>query len=107
MFYHSENNTETIVQSHELGRIIENALKQIPFDLRMVFSLREINGLNVSETANLLNISDNHVKVRLHRAKALLRKEIEKKYSAQELFEFNLIYCDTIVENVMRKIKEA
>jgi RNA polymerase sigma-70 factor (ECF subfamily) len=36
----------------------------------------------------------------------MLRKEIEKSYTAEELFEFNLIYCDKIVENVMKKINE-
>ncbi len=107
MFNHSENNTERIVQGHELKHIIETALGKIPFDYRMVFSLREINGLNVLETAQLLNISESNVKVRLNRAKSMLRNEIEKKYSSRELYEFNLIYCDAIVENVMRKISEA
>jgi len=104
MFTHSDNNTEKITQNHELGHIIEKALGKIPFDYRMVFSLREINGLNVSETANLLKISEANVKVRLSRAKSMLRNEIEKTYSARELFEFNLTYCDAIVENVMKKI---
>ncbi len=107
MFIRSDNNTEKIIQNHELKHIIEMALEKIPFDYRMVFSLREINGLNVLETAQLLNISESNVKVRLNRAKLMLRNEIEKKYSSQELYEFNLIYCDAIVENVMRKISEA
>jgi len=72
----------------------------------MVFSLREMNGLNISETATLLNISEANVKVRLNRAKTMLRNEIEKTHSSNELFEFNLIYCDAMVENVMKKINE-
>lgn len=104
MFTHANNDTDKIVQSHELRHIIENALGKIPFDYRMVFSLREINGLNVAETANLLSISEANVKVRLNRAKTMLRSEIEKTYSASELFEFNLIYCDAMVKNVMEKI---
>lgn len=104
LFTNANNDTDKIVQSHELGHIIENALGKIPFDYRMVFSLREINGLNVAETADLLSISEANVKVRLNRAKTMLRNEIEKTYSASELFEFNLIYCDAMVENVMRKI---
>lgn len=106
MFTSANNDTDKIVQSHELGHIIEEALGKIPFDYRMTFSLREINGLNVSETADLLSISEANVKVRLNRAKSMLRSEIEKIYSPTELFEFNLIYCDTIVENVMTKINE-
>ena len=104
MFTNAHNDTDRTVQNHELGHIIENALGNIPFDYRMVFSLREINGLNVTETAEILHISKTNVKVRLNRAKAMLRHEIEKTYSASELFEFNLIYCDAMVENVMKEI---
>ncbi|WLD25031.1 sigma-70 family RNA polymerase sigma factor [Flavobacterium dauae] len=106
LFANTNNDTGKIIQNRELAHIIEDALGKIPLDYQMTFSLREINGMNVSETANLLNISEANVKTRLNRAKTMLRNEIEKKYSAQELFEFNLIYCDIIVENVMKKINE-
>ncbi len=106
MFTTSNNDADKIIQNRELGRFIEEALSKIPFDYRIVFSLREINGLSVAETAILLNISEPNVKVRLSRSKALLRNEIEKIYSPPELFEFNLIYCDPIVEDVMRKISD-
>ncbi len=106
IFTPANNDTDKIIQTRELGYIIEQAIGKIPFDYRMVFSLREINGLNIGETASLLGISDANVKVRLNRAKAMLRNEIEKTYSASELFEFNLIYCDAIVEKVMNKINE-
>ncbi|MFA5574291.1 MAG: sigma-70 family RNA polymerase sigma factor [Brumimicrobium sp.] len=106
MFANRNNETDSVVQSRELKHIIEDALIRIPLDYRMVFSLREINGLNVAETAEMLNISETNVKVRLNRAKKMLRGEIESKYVATELFEFNLIYCDAMVENVMKKINK-
>lgn len=106
MFARSNNDTDKIVQSRELGHIIENTLANIPLDYRMAFSLREINGLSVSETASLLHISEVNVKVRVNRAKTMLRSGIEKTYSPGELFEFNLIYCDAMVQNVMKKINE-
>lgn len=106
MFTNSYNDTDKIIQNRELGHIIENALRKIPFDYRMVFSLREINGLNVSETAEMLGISEANVKVRLNRAKIMLRRDVEDAYSANELFEFNLLYCDPMVEKVMNKINE-
>lgn len=106
MFSNSNNDTDKIIQNRELGHIIENALRKIPFDYRMVFSLREINGLNVSETAEMLGISEANVKVRLNRAKIMLRRDLENSYSANELFEFNLIYCDPMVEKVMNEINE-
>jgi RNA polymerase sigma-70 factor (ECF subfamily) len=90
----------------ELNTVIEEALARIPLDYRMVFSLREINGLNVSETAHVLNISEDNVKVRQNRARAMLRKEIEKTYTPEDIFAFNLIYCDRMVERVMEKIEK-
>jgi RNA polymerase sigma-70 factor (ECF subfamily) len=76
----------------------------VPLDYRIVFSLREINGLNVCETAGVLSISEVNVKVRLNRAKAMLRKEIEKSYTAEDIFDFNLKYCDAITGRVMNKL---
>lgn len=106
MFSNTQYNTLNNIQSRELGHIIENALATITENYRIVFSLREINGLNVAETAELLGISEANVKVRLNRAKTILRNKIELAYSNVELYEFNLQYCDAIVINVMQKIND-
>lgn len=102
----SHTDTNKVIMAKELNFVIENALIQIPLDYRIVFSLREITGLNVEETAQSLNISESNVKVRLNRAKAMLRKQIEKSYTTTDLYDFNLIYCDAMVLNVMNKIKK-
>jgi RNA polymerase sigma factor (sigma-70 family) len=104
MFSSTPNDSAKILMNRELNQVIENAITKIPIDYRMVFSLREINGLNVAETAQLLNITETNVKVRLNRAKNMLRNEIEKMYSVDEIFEFNLIYCDRMVSLVMNKV---
>jgi RNA polymerase sigma factor (sigma-70 family) len=106
--FSSNHNTDTtkVVVNKELSFVIENALTQVPLDYRMAFSLREITGLNVLETAEALNISEANVKVRLNRAKTMLKKEIEKSYSPDDIFEFNLVYCDAMVNRVMAKINE-
>jgi RNA polymerase sigma-70 factor (ECF subfamily) len=93
--------------NNELNQIIENSLEKVPEDYRMVFSMREINGLNVAETAEMLNITPSNVKVRLNRAKTMLRKEIEKVYSAEELFEFHAVYCDAMVKKVMGELNKT
>jgi RNA polymerase sigma factor (sigma-70 family) len=102
----SEQNTDTnkTVVNRELKNVIEEALAQLPIEYRMVFSLREINGLNVSEAADILSISESNVKVRLNRAKTMLRKEIEKTYTSEDIFEFNLVYCDAMVNRVMNNL---
>lgn len=93
------------VMNKELNSVLENALLHIPIDYRMIFTLREVNDMSVKETADALDISEANVKVRTNRAKAMLKKEVAKSYSAEEIFEFNLIYCDDMVKRVMTKIK--
>lgn len=104
--YSGDNSTDPgrTILNRELNHVIEHALQQVPHKYRMVFSLREVSGLNVTETAEALNISESNVKVRLNRAKAMLRVEVEKSYSAQDIYEFNLIYCDRMVSRVMSQI---
>lgn len=98
------NETSDIVMNKELNSVIEKSLLNIPEKYRIAFALREINGLSVLETANILEVSEGNVKVRVNRAKTYLRNEIEKFYNKEEIFEFNLIYCDAMVDRVMNKI---
>ncbi len=100
----NNDDTERKVGNKELNSVIEGAINHIPIDYRLVFTLRELNGLSVQETAKTLNITETNVKVRFNRAKAMLRKEVEKMYSAEDIFQFNLIYCNKIVEKVMTAI---
>lgn len=106
-YLQSHTNDDRSFNNKELNHVIETALQNIPFDYRIVFSLREMNGLNVGETAETLNISEANVKVRLNRAKAMLRKELEKSYTTEDIFEFNLKYCDAMVERVMKEISSV
>ena len=105
--YNSKNKTEEIAVNRELSKILESSLQQLPINYRTIFVLREIEGFSIAETADLLNITEVNVKVRLSRAKAMLQKNLEKVYSYKELYEFNLVYCDRIVSEVFRKITSS
>ncbi|MGZ3885203.1 MAG: sigma-70 family RNA polymerase sigma factor [Bacteroidia bacterium] len=102
--FHTTPPTEKTVINKELGKVLEHTLEQLPEDYRMVFTLRELNGLSVAETAGALGISEANVKVRLNRAKTMLRGEIEKIYDPADIYEFNLVYCNEIVKFVLKKI---
>ena len=106
--FSDDNHTDTTkkVLNKELSAVIEGALQQIPLDYRLVFTLRESSDLRGAEVAEILAISEDNVKMRLSRAKAMLRKEIEKIYSKEDIYQFNLIYCDSMVNRVMEKIKD-
>lgn len=104
--FENQQSTDTFksVINRELTHVIGNALTQIPVDYRMVFLLRELNGMSTAETAEALDITEANVKVRLSRARQMLRKMIEKMYKPEDIFEFNLIYCDSMVNKVMKTI---
>ncbi len=106
IMFHNSSNDEEITVNKELGKVLENAIQSIPEDYRIVFTLRELNGLSVAETSEAIDISESNVKVRLNRAKTMLRSQIEKMYSPEEIFEFNLVYCDKMVSDVMSRIRQ-
>lgn len=102
----NHSNTDDAVISKELNKVVEACLQQLPQEYRTTFALRELTGLSVAETAEAMNTSAINVKVRLNRAKAMLRKAIEKTYTADDIYEFNLVCCDRIVNGVMKRIDE-
>jgi len=106
MFSSKKQTTESVVINKELSHILEKSLENIPIHYRTVFILREVEGLSVAETAEMLNLTPVNVKVRLNRAKNLLQKELEKYYSKAQLYDFNLIYCDSVVKNVFDAIQK-
>jgi RNA polymerase sigma factor (sigma-70 family) len=90
----------------EFGKVVAFQLEKLPLIYKTVFILREVEGFSVAETAELLDISTVSVKVRLSRAKAVLQKRLEESYSTADIYEFNLVYCDKIVNTVMEQIRQ-
>ena len=88
----------------ELKDILEEAVDQLPEKYRSVFLMREVEGMSIAETSDSLEISQTNVKVRLNRAKEMLRETIGSFYREREVFHFDLVRCDRIVQNVMRRI---
>ena len=105
-FSPSNNQTEQNMLNRELSSVLEKSLESIPVIYRSVFVLREVQGFSVAETAELLGITPVNVKVRLNRAKSLLQKQLEQFYTANEIYSFNLIYCDNIVSRVFDEINK-
>jgi RNA polymerase sigma-70 factor (ECF subfamily) len=94
------------VLNSELKKILQEAILELPEKYRTVFIMREMENMNVVETQECLNISEVNVKVRLNRAKALLRNSITAHYKKEELLHFHLTRCDKMVEKVMRGIEK-
>lgn len=95
------------LMNKELKIILEKAVSALPEKYRLVFVMREIQEMSTSETMEILDLGESNVKIRLNRAKEMLRNELSTYYKSTQLFEFNLVRCDKIVNYVMQQIKEA
>ncbi|MGN6393975.1 MAG: sigma-70 family RNA polymerase sigma factor [Mucilaginibacter sp.] len=92
------------LMNKELKGLIEGAVAKLPEKYRMVFVMREIQEMSTTETMEALNIGESNVKIRLSRAKEMLRSELLSYWQPQQLFEFNLVRCDVVVSFVMQAI---
>lgn len=103
--YHNDTPL-TGLMNKELKGLIESAVAKLPEKYRMVFVMREIQEMSTTETMDALNLGESNVKIRLSRAKEMLRSELLSYWQPQQLFEFNLLRCDVVVDFVMRSITE-
>jgi len=90
-----------ILANKELSIALEAAIEELPEKYRLVFVLREIEGMSVHETSEVLDIEEPNVKVRLNRAKSMLRGNLQS-YFQEQVYHFNLIKCDRVVDYVMK-----
>jgi RNA polymerase sigma-70 factor (ECF subfamily) len=103
----TETHTETPLSglmNKELKSLLEKAVYNLPEKYRVVFVMREVEEMSISETMEVLQLTESNVKVRLNRAKEMLRTELAAYYKSPSLFEFNLIRCDRIVNHVLNVI---
>jgi RNA polymerase sigma-70 factor (ECF subfamily) len=91
----------------ELRDVVEREVAALPDTFRVVFVMRDVEGLSTGETAHCLGISEDLVKTRLHRARTMLRANLYKRagLTASSIFEFGNERCDRVVSAVMKKIQ--
>lgn len=104
---HDDNTPLDGLMNKELKLLLERAVNTLPEKYKLVFVMREVQGMSTNETMEALNIGESNVKIRLNRAKDMLRAELNSYWQPQELYEFNLVRCDVIVNNVMNEILRA
>jgi RNA polymerase sigma-70 factor (ECF subfamily) len=92
----------------ELNQLLEEVVLGLPDQFRTVIMLREVEGLNISEIASILDLSEQNVKVRLHRGRALARGVIVERVgtNARNAFPFMGVRCDRVVRIVLSRIAE-
>jgi len=100
---------EQTASQSELGHILEEAVLGLPEQYRAVIMLRDVEDLSTSETADALNLTEENVKVRLHRGHAMVREWLFARVgtNAKKAFPFMGVRCDRVVESVFAKLAEA
>jgi RNA polymerase sigma-70 factor (ECF subfamily) len=90
----------------ELREVMEREVAALPDSFRSTFVLREVEGLSTTETAEVLGISEDLVKTRLHRARTTLRDRLYRRagVTLDSLFSFGTTRCDRVVAAVMAQL---
>lgn len=96
---------DTSVVCEGLKSAIETAIGQLPAKYRIVFILREVEQNSVRDTASILDISEENVKVRSHRARTLLKGMLRTEVNALELFVLHDTRCTLVATHVMNHIQ--
>jgi RNA polymerase sigma-70 factor (ECF subfamily) len=97
---------EKSMAQREIQHVVERAIDELPEAFRLVFITRVIEGMNVEETAEILRLKPETVKTRLHRARAMLRDNVEKKIGplVMEAFPFAGRRCERLTDAVLRRL---
>jgi RNA polymerase sigma-70 factor (ECF subfamily) len=97
---------EKSMAQREIQHVVEHAIDELPEAFRIVFITRVIEGMNVEETAEILDLKPETVKTRLHRARTMLRDNVEKKIGpvVMEAFPFAGKRCERLTEAVLKRL---
>ncbi len=90
----------------ELGRLLEETVLELPDQYRSVLMLRDVEEMSTAETAETLELTEENVKVRLHRGRAMMRERLCARVGNQgkNAFPFMGARCDRVVAVVFSRL---
>jgi RNA polymerase sigma-70 factor (ECF subfamily) len=102
----ASDDPEKSMAQREIQAVVEHAIDDLPEAFRLVFITRVIEGMNVEETAEILSLKPETVKTRLHRARTMLRDNVEKKIGpvVMEAFPFAGKRCERLTDAVLKRL---
>ncbi|MEP9375060.1 RNA polymerase sigma factor [Mesorhizobium sp. KR1-2] len=102
----SLDDPERTMAQRQIMQLVERATDNLPDVYRSVFVARVLEGLSIDETAELLDVRPETVKTRLHRARALVRKELNAQIGPVLLdaFPFAGQRCERLTTAVMKRL---
>ncbi|HTV34044.1 MAG TPA: RNA polymerase sigma factor [Methylocella sp.] len=102
----TSDDPERTMAQREILHLVEQAIDTLPEIFRIVFMTRVIEGMSVEETAELLGIQPETVKTRLHRARLLIREELDKQIGPvlMDAFPFAGRRCERMTNAVLQRL---
>ena len=97
---------ERTMAQRQILQLVEQATDNLPEVFRLVFVTRVIEGMSVEETSELLGIKPETVKTRLHRARQLVRDQLDAQIGPvlMDAFPFAGRRCERLTEAVMARL---
>ncbi|HTF67048.1 MAG TPA: RNA polymerase sigma factor [Edaphobacter sp.] len=92
----------------ELGQLLEEAVLELPSQYRSVIMLRDVEEMSTAETAAALELTEQNVKVRLHRGRAMMRDHLYARVGTggKTAFPFMGTRCDGVVMGVFARLRK-
>jgi RNA polymerase sigma-70 factor, ECF subfamily len=105
----SESDPERAAARSQVRDLLEHAIDSLPEPFRVVFVLRMVEQLSVEETAAALGLREETVKTRLHRAKKLMRAQLETKLGSAftDAFPFQDPRCANFTDALLARLTES
>jgi RNA polymerase sigma-70 factor (ECF subfamily) len=102
----TSDDPERTMAQREILQLVERATDNLPEIFRIVFITRVIEGMSVEETADLLGLRPETVKTRLHRARRLVREQLDKQIGPvlMDAFPFAGRRCERMTNTVMQRL---
>lgn len=102
----SPDDPERTMAQRQILNLVERATDALPDLYRTVFVARVIEGLSIEETADMLDLRPETVKTRLHRARQLVRKQLDEQIGPVLLdaFPFAGRRCERLSAAVMKRL---
>ncbi|MGN6749334.1 MAG: RNA polymerase sigma factor [Xanthobacteraceae bacterium] len=101
-----QDDPERTMAQRQILQLVETATDGLPEAYRVVFVIRVIEGMSIEETAQLLGIKPETVKTRLHRARQLVRDQLNKQIGPvmMDAFPFAGRRCERLTTGVLKRL---
>ena len=102
----ANDDPEKTMAQRQILQLVEQATDNLPENFRLVFITRVIEGMSVDETAEILGIPPETVKTRLHRARRLVREQLDKQIGPvlMDAFPFAGRRCERVTQAVLSRL---